>query len=422
MRIGLVLSLLALSSLGAALACSSATTPTGWGNGNSSSSGGGSGGGSGSGGSGSGGSGSGGVNLGGNVGNDGGGGTTSDGGFICAPNPLNYDIPGNNCDDDGDGKVDNVTVCDTTLPTGAQAGTAPQLLNAMGICQNADATHWGIVSATLTNGHAATGPGDTNFGYQHGILSTFGTAVKPQEGSAIGVLSSGTADVNDTQDNPPYFKGMKTGMQTGGGDVPSGFPKASAGCSLAKNVNDVIDLKTTIKVPANAQGFSFDFDFFSGEWPEYVCTDFNDSFIAYLSSKAFNSGAADNISFDSKGNPVSVNIGFFSVCTPGSTTGCAGGLKTGTSVCTAGPGGLAGTGFDDSGNWCPLDPQPSSGGGATGWLTSTAPAQAGETISLEFIIWDTGDNQYDSSVLLDHFIWKPQVSATPVTTPAPPPK
>lgn len=416
MRKVVVLSFLVLN---VGIACSAAS-PTGFGT-TGGSSGGGSGGGNGSSG-GSTGSSSG-VNLGGNVG-DGGNGTTTDGGFVCMPNPLNYDIPGNNCDDDGDGKVDNTIVCDGMLPTGAQAGTAPQMLNAMGICQNADATHWGIVSATLTNGHVSNAPGDSNFAYQHGILSTFGTAVKPQEGSALGVLSSGTADINDTQDNGPYFKGMKTGMQTMGGDVPTGYPKAAAGCSLSHNVNDVINLKTTIKVPANANGFSFDFNFFSGEWPEYVCTDFNDSFIAYLQSKAFHPDAgtgADNISFDSKGNPVSVNIGFFSVCTPGSTTGCAG-FKPGKSVCTAGPGGLAGTGFDDTGNWCPLDPNMSSGGGSTGWLTSTAPAQPGETLSLEFIIWDTGDQQYDSSVLLDHFIWQPEVSATPVTTPSPPPK
>jgi hypothetical protein len=47
----------------------------------------------------------------------------------------------------------------------------------------------------------------------------------------------------------------------------------------------------------------------------------------------------------------------------------------------------------------------------------------GETITLEFIIWDTGDAQYDSSVLLDHFVWVPQeVPAVPVTQPSPPPK
>jgi len=49
--------------------------------------------------------------------------------------------------------------------------------------------------------------------------------------------------------------------------------------------------------------------------------------------------------------------------------------------------------------------------------------RAGETITLDFIIWDTGDAQYDSSVLMDYLTWQPEeVPATPVTTPTPPPK
>src|SRR5258706_2433911 len=31
---------------------------------------------------------------------------------VCAPNPLNYDNPGDGCDDDADGIVDNVASCD----------------------------------------------------------------------------------------------------------------------------------------------------------------------------------------------------------------------------------------------------------------------------------------------------------------------
>jgi hypothetical protein len=383
-----------------------------------------------SGGGGSGGSGGGlgsssGGNFNGDVGEGGTGTTTGDAGFVCAPNPLNYDIPGNGCDDDGDGTVDNIITCDTSIPTGPSKSTATQILNAMEVCHAADATHWGIVSANLTYGHTKTGAGDGNFAYQYGVLQSFGNVLKPQEGSAFGLLSSGTADINDTKDTGPYFKGSKNGMQTSTtGDVPSGFPAAAKGCSIASDVHDVVDLKAQIKVPANAKGLTFDFDFESGEWPDYVCTNFNDSFIAYLTSTAFNSGTPGNISFDSKGNPVSVNVGFFTACSPaGAQTGCAG-TSAGTAVCTGGDSQLQGTGFYDEGPWCPLiGGQQSSGGGGTGWLTSTAPVTPGETISIEFIIWDTGDNQYDSSVLLDYLTWVPQeVPAVPVTTPSPPPK
>ena len=55
---------------------------------------------------------------------------------------------------------------------------------------------------------------------------------------------------------------------------------------------------------------------------EYVCTRYNDGFIAYLKSAAFNGGNAENISFDAQNNPVSVNNGFFDRCTSNSTTGC----------------------------------------------------------------------------------------------------
>ena len=93
-----------------------------------------------------------------------------------------------------------------------------------------------------------------------------------------------------------------------------------------------------IKTPSNAQGFSFDFDFYSGEWPEYVCTEFNDSFVAWLQSSAWTGTNGDgdlNISFDSLGNAVSVNNGFFDHCTPNSTTGCDGN-NTQTAACTGG--------------------------------------------------------------------------------------
>src|SRR3954452_18334739 len=53
----------------------------------------------------------------------------------CSPNPANFDVPGNNCDDDGDGVVDNpLGACDTGLPTASP--TAVQFAKAIGICPN----------------------------------------------------------------------------------------------------------------------------------------------------------------------------------------------------------------------------------------------------------------------------------------------
>ncbi len=371
----------------------------------------------------------------------------SSGGGACAPNPLNYDIPGNGCDDDGDGIVDNRVTCDqgAVPPALAAAGTAADFAAAVDLCQLADATHWGVVSAVYTNGHSQTGAGPNNFAAQHGVLQTFGSVVVPREGGSLAALSTGSATAEDSDFQSDgvsatgAFKGCKLGMQSdpggvatcgsnvdldGGttgnsGDVPAGFPKAAAGCANSTVVADVIDVKLQLKVPANAVGLTFDFDFHGSDWPEFVCTEFNDSFIAYLQSAGFNGGSPDNISFDSVGSPISVNNRFFDVCTPGTPTGCSSTLGTvGTSVCSAGPAQLAGTGFDDPGTYCTSQ---STGGGATGWLTSQAPVKPGETISLELIIWDTSDWSYDSSVLIDNVSWTAQpVPPTPVTFPSPP--
>jgi hypothetical protein len=36
----------------------------------------------------------------------------------------------------------------------------------------------------------------------------------------------------------------------------------------------------------------------------------------------------------------------------------------------------------------------------------------GEVITIQFIIWDTGDPNWDSSVLVDHFTWQPGQTTT----------
>jgi hypothetical protein len=196
----------------------------------------------------------------------------------------------------------------------------------------------------------------------------------------------------------------------GNGTAPPGFPKPAKGCKQNNNVNDVISLKLQVKAPPNVSGVKFDFNFYSGEWPAFVCSDFNDGFVAYLSAKGFNNGTPDNMSFDKDGNPVSVNNGFFDRCTPNVQTGCADGNNI-TSKCPSGPAELGGTGFGIPGQWCSSQlfqsgsDSNSTNGGATGWLTSQAPVQPGETFTLELMIWDTGDGVLDSSVLLDNFTW-----------------
>jgi hypothetical protein len=238
---------------------------------------------------------------------------------------------------------------------------------------------------------------------QHGVLPKFGNVVKPREGSRLGVLSSGYArEYNGTAGSAPFGGEFPIGQAwSTNSTLPAGFPKPATGCVVDNEVNDLINLKLTLKAPPNVSGIKFDFNFYSSEWPAYICTNFNDGFIAYLTAKGFNNGKADNVSFDKDNNPVSVNNGFFDRCTPNTTTGCMG-MSTGTSSCPGGESELAGTGFFNRGSYCGGQ---STGGGATGWLTSQAPVQAGETFTLEFMVWDTGDQILDSSVLIDNFTW-----------------
>lgn len=321
--------------------------------------------------------------------------SSGEGGAKCSPAPGNFDVPGNNCDDDGDGDVDNPPECDDSLPTD---GNAQDFAHALGLCQKATGDRWGLVSATFTGSYNTATPANDA---QHGILRKFGSVIKPQEGKMLGVMSSGWArEFNGPAGNGSFQQGE---TMAGEGTVPPGFPKPAKGCEIDNSTNDVITLKLKIKVPNNAKGIAFDFNFYSGEWPQWVCTKFNDGFAAMLTSEAFNGGDTDNISFDAQKNPVSVNNGFFDRCTPDINLGC-GSAVAGKSKCPGGPGELAGTGFGIMGDACGQG-QISTRGGATGWLFSQAPIAAEEQFTIDFIIWDTQDGILDSSILLDHFRW-----------------
>ena len=152
-------------------------------------------------------------------------------------------------------------------------------------------------------------------------------------------------------------------------------------------VNDFAELRLELLVPSNAQSFSFDFNFLSGEFPEWVCTSFDDTFMVLLDSAAY----TGNISFDAQGNPVSINVGFFDQCSVGDGPQCMGEAP------------LVGTGYE------------AGVGGGTGWLTTTSPVLPGEKITLRFVIFDEGDHAFDSVVLIDNFRWHFERVDGPIT-------
>jgi len=209
-----------------------------------------------------------------------------------------------------------------------------------------------------------------------GIKMQYGPPNIPQAGKNMTVLSSG----NVAATGDPGYVNPQPGTQF---TNAAGYPAPGGVCQNSGSVYDFTEWKLVLQVPANALSFSYDFNFMSAEYPEWVGTQFNDKFFAILDSKAFQG----NISFDAKGNCISINNGFFSVC-----QGCSQGATQ-----------LAGTGYDNG------------IGGGTGWLTTTAPVTPGETITLRFIIFDEGDHIYDSAVLIDNFRWDIKGTISPCT-------
>jgi hypothetical protein len=299
-------------------------------------------------------------------------------------NPGAMQIAGDPTDYACDGMPGVVASCDTGL-AGRTDGAS--LAQAMGFC---DARF--LVSAQLVQ--------PTNIQARL-VVQRFGQ-ILPKDGASMSLLSTGIA----------ADKSMigYTDPQTGTvldytNEVANPDPSVPAvpGCSMLQppKVNDYAELLVKLRAPTNAHSFSFNFQFFSAEYPEFVCTEFNDEFLVMMESKG-EFVSATNISFDDHMNPITVNNGFFTICANDTS-------KPQTQHCTQSVVGLTGTGYEnDDGSGRPQ-------GGSTGWLTTTAPVTPGEEVTLHFMIFDEGDHIYDSAVLIDGFTWKLDSTDGPVT-------
>jgi hypothetical protein len=290
-------------------------------------------------------------------------------------------------DCDGTPGSSGQTTCDQGLPLDYMDPL--NAAKAIELCKTTGPTDktYGLIEAKWTRADgAAYSPG-----YNAGIQPSFGPNVNTQAGSSMLAISSGHARVP----GQPNACGLLTCMTSGAGTPPAGFPQDSPSCQQSPNINDDIALEVRLRAPTNATGYRFKFRFYSFEYPEWVCTSFNDQFIA-LVNPAPTGAINGNISFDTQNNPVSVNVAFFDVC-PG---------------CPAGTADLTGTGFDV---W--------NDAGATVWLQTQAPVTGGEEISIRFAIWDTGDAAYDSTALIDAFEWIADSGSVDIgTTPVPVPQ
>jgi hypothetical protein len=423
--------------LASVVACSGSSGEQGFGDGNGSSSGS-TGGSSGGNGSSSGGTSSGAGSSSGNVGSFGDGGTTTtnpgsscqyndatdhDGdGFSgqdgdcndCDPNtnPGAFDVPKNAIDEDCNGKADDEpTGCDTqAVLDSADAFNAAM---SMDLCRKTTETAagkqrtWGVVGATFiapdgtsTCGSAGSCASNANYSLGHGNLTKLGVNAPQNGGSHMLGLSSGSAR-DPTDAGYHAVSGFDKGFTVG---AAPGFPAAAPACPgvVTGQPHDGAAIRLVIRVPTNAQSFTFNSNFFSFEFPNYICSTYNDTFVVEMAPAPTGASTGGNIAFDQSGNPISVNNALLQACTAQS----AGGKQF---TCPLGPASLASTGFASH--------------AATGWLQTQVnvdPSLKGKDITLVFAVWDSGDGILDSTALVDNFQWSTQPgSATPVTQPNP---
>jgi len=190
------------------------------------------------------------------------------------------------------------------------------------------------------------------------------TRVLPMEGHKFLVLSSG----------PVWNSSPAGGGQLGNNQQPDPGPAFLGRKPHRKDGRPIYDLHQVVlelQAPRNAKSFSFDFNFFSAEYPQYVNQNYNDTFYALLEAASTNGGKSTNIAFDANNNSIEVDNNYFQQ--------------------QFHPIPNWGTGFDRH--------------GSTGWLRTSWPIKGGETIKLTFSIHDEGDAVFDSLVVLDNFQW-----------------
>ena len=348
-------------------------------------------------------------------------------------NPGAFEVMGNKVDDDCDAMIDNaVAACDEGLAS--NAGDPLDYAKAIDLCQFTTedapmaARKWGVISGAFNRSNGQGAPSIS----ARSIRDGFGSVIKPEANVRLAILSTGTAaDPGDINPGHAAFQGG-IDLDTDAG-VPADWLAANgnnfpnvAGCPEPQGGTtgrDTIQLKLRVRVPTNALSFSTKIYFFSSEYPEWVCSPYNDFFLTLVDSTGVGNPADKNVAIYKEGNslfPVGVNLvkasnGLFTQCKNGQT-GCGGGAVVANYNGCVANDQLNGTGFD------PLNPAPKFGndpgycgannqvGGGTGWLKMSGNVKPGETMELRFVIWDTGDEWYDSVVLLDDFQWSLQAS------------
>jgi hypothetical protein len=306
----------------------------------------------------------------------------------------------------------DLTPCDATLPS--DSSTAVDYAAAIDLCATTtEASHSpGLISAslTLTDNTGSPDPASRR------IRSAYG-GISPRRGGKFALLSTGTAagsaDDGYQAPEPGYATANVASPPSDWLAANNGAIPNPPGCQpISLVADDPVMLTLRIRVPNNAQSFSFDANYLTADFPEYTCGGFIDQFVALLDSSfgaSLNPADKNIASVASAGGlPFSVNLalpdnGSFTQCVNGSI-GCAQVSASDSIATCSGTSQLVGTGMDEADPIYACSAGQTVGGGS-GWYVIRGNVVRGDIIELRLAIWDTGDHSWDSDVVLDNFRW-----------------
>lgn len=242
------------------------------------------------------------------------------------------------------------------------------------------------------------------------VRSSFGRGGNwsPTEGEQYAVIGTGfVADLgmeapDGEGNNPTNCNDDIGGQHDLGMELPAPLDPASSGGDCIANpdfvgtgdcsgsleapfmagatAHDYSELRLAGTAPVGSRTASFDFAFFSTEYPDFVGSAFNDMFVAWIESENW----TGNVALDASGNVITASSSIIDV-------------------------------QDDDGDDPNFAGTCMRGHGGSNWRRTTAPLADGEEFTLVFAIFDMMDGRLDSYVFIDNVSFGCEALAGPET-------